>query len=521
MSVLDDAAVVRREAQYRLARHDFSRYWRACAIKTATGLRRPEPWAYWDDARFSPRGLSLTEALGQRRNIIALKPRQIGFTTKVCGWTGFIGQFHTVLDIQVFSRGQLEAREFLRRIGTTLERLPEGLGTPLVQPTNRDELSFDGAGHIMAFPATEETGRSFTSEVVINDENAFHKYAAENYAAVESQARQMVTFSTANGDNFFKERWLKAWERPRGLDVPFFFPWWVRPHRPPAEEPEDGAEPGAVAPLVPIHLPCGCLGAGCARCDVPGYGRLGHQINQAWHEAKRAQYIYQEDFLAAYPATIEEAFAQKAGLVYPMFSEVRHVRPAPFGWRDAKVRMAAVDPGGGSMPTAILAIGQGGGGRLHVFAEFYQRESASVQAMGAWLVTRHAEASLHRVVVDPSQDSVRQSLYETGLPCGPREGKADNVRDDGILLVASLLASGVLTIDPSCVSLIHEFHSYRQRQARDPNTKDTYPTKTPVDHHGDALDCLRYLAMALQEWAGRYHGPVIIDIGRRRALQAV
>jgi hypothetical protein len=59
-------------------------------------------------------------------------------------------------------------------------------------------------------------------------------------------------------------------------------------------------------------------------------------------------------------------------------------------------------------------------------------------------------------------------------------------------MIDFLLKNNRFTIDPNCVKSVEEFYGYRWRESLDPNSKERYQTKTPVDHHGDLMDSRRY-----------------------------
>ena len=76
---------------------------------------------------------------------------------------------------------------------------------------------------------------------------------------------------------------------------------------------------------------------------------------------------------------------------------------------------------------------------------------------------------------------------EWGFPAG----RAEKARE-GLEITDFLLQNNRLTIDPACTKSIEEFYGYRWREALDPNSRERYQTKTPVDHHADLMDARRY-----------------------------
>lgn len=78
-----------------------------------------------------------------------------------------------------------------------------------------------------------------------------------------------------------------------------------------------------------------------------------------------------------------------------------------------------------------------------------------------------------------------------GLPVVNRA----STRKEGIDLMYMYLSNDWLTFSNVLnVSTVYnrEMTSYRWTDRVDPHSKDRYSTRTPVDHHGDALDALRH-----------------------------
>lgn len=198
---------------------------------------------------------------------------------------------------------------------------------------------------------------------------------------------------------------------------------------------------------------------------------------------------------------IEGLFVNLEGLVWPQFSELQHVRPAPAPWADRFVRgrVAGVDFGGGD-PTGIVTLGSTDGLRYHVYENELWREPVGLDAIGAWLTERHARAPFNAIWCDPSNQVAIQTLRSAGLPAGPLQGhtsaRAINDRAEGIRLVGSYLSQGRLTIEPACGDLVSQIMSYVYKEAQTPDGT-RYITSTPLDHHADLPDALRYALMGL------------------------
>ena len=206
---------------------------------------------------------------------------------------------------------------------------------------------------------------------------------------------------------------------------------------------------------------------------------------------------------------LEGLFVAFDGLVYPQFSEAKHVKPIsapnPVEWDSPAIirRVAGVDFGGGD-PTAVGIYGMGATGKIHKFAEKTWREPVSLTEIGAYLATWHAKAPFEGIACDPSNQTAIATLRSAGLPAGPQVGvkgshavttRAINDRAEGIRLVGDLLSRWMLTFNPECADTITEFYSYLYAKRSDDS--GSYLTNTPIDHHGDHMDELRYAMMWL------------------------
>ena len=441
------------------AKQSFRRFYPFSTVQNEKGLIFAEPWSHFFDPQYSPQNISLVDALLQGKSGTMLKARQLGASWLFTAFNVWDAQFNTVLPIQNFSQGEEEAKELIRKAEVVYDNLPPGLQVPLkTKPTSKLIEWQDGAGRLMAFPSTKKAGRSYTSRRSFADENAFHEYALENFNAAEPQAEAMWLVSTANGENFFKEQFWSSW-RGESDNVSFFYPWWVRPDRQNA----DGTP------------------------------------SQTWYDAKLAKFKgFEEDFRAEYPATPQEAFLSKGNLVYPMFSQTKHVLPVPpVPFEDTKIRLAGVDWGGND-PTAIVILGVTSSGHVHQYNEWYQDdgEPPILEEMAAYLREWNDYAPLHGIYCDNSEPGMIRNL---GMHFGGvQPSKANRSRPEGLGLTAALLKQERLTLSANCVKSIAEFYSYKRRISTDPNTKERYYSSGgPVPNHGDAMDARRYALMAL------------------------
>ena len=191
-----------------------------------------------------PHLIESAELLERHRRVIFLKARQIGLTWLMASYALWTAIYHDGAVVLVLSKGENEAKTFLRRIKFIHSRLPESLrGEVVIDSTT--ELGFKSESKITALPATEDAGRSETATLVLQDEADYHKHLEANFAAVRptvDAGGQHIMASTSNYetiDSFFKRMYRRA-NSLDGMDsardgdsryVKVFFGWDVRPGR--------------------------------------------------------------------------------------------------------------------------------------------------------------------------------------------------------------------------------------------------------------------------------------------------
>lgn len=404
------------------------------------------PWQPW------PHLLERARAWEGGASEYVLKARQEGLSWLLVMYGLWMSGYHSGKNTALFSKGQLEARALLRKGKFVWDRLPED-----IKPAGEfkvDQAEFADDTFIQAFPSTEDAGISFTFALVIADEQAFHPYAAANYAAYAptiSAGGQHLGVSTADPKlgpaGFFYDMY---WDSKAGK-TPYsavFIPWDARPGR--------GAE---------------------------------------WMAAQRLAYSAAPDgtLEAYFPATDTDAFIARSGLVYPMFSRARHLKEDPCKWEDYKYRVAGVDFGGGD-PTAVVPIGVTAQEHVHQPEEWYQRGPVGADEIGAYLWTLHRRAPFWAILCDPSEPAAIKTLRNLGLPAYP----ADNRRAEGLGAVKFFLDNDRLSLNPrACPESVGEFFTYRWRESTDPSSRQKYQTSSPVQNHSDAQDARRYAILAL------------------------
>lgn len=394
-----------------------------------------KPWDYLID-----QGRSWAAGESQ----IVLKDRQLGYSWLVAGYSVWLARRGRM--VALISKGQVESRELLAKCAFIEKNLPPFMK---MSPTIRvDDMTYK-AGKIIAFPSTPDAGVSFTFQLVVFDEAHFHPYAAMNYAAIRptiSAGGQFIALSTADpamgGYGWFPDMYWASKKGESGY-TSRFIPWNARPGR-----------------------------------------------DQAWLAKERAAYTgMPENFDAYYADSDAQAFAGKTGLVFPMFNPEVHVTPARIPIEQCRRVVAGLDLGGGD-PTTIAILGLDSAHRVHVYDQFYARGAQTLDDLAAFLVRFPLDA----IECPPEQATVIETLKSTYLL--PAHA-ANNKRSDGLNLFAAQLNNQTLTYDPKCKDLIAEFPGYRWSERTDPNDKTRYMTKTPVDHHADGIDAVRYALMEI------------------------
>lgn len=162
-----------------------------------------------------------------------LKARQIGVTWFYVFVALWYALFRPNSNILILSIRQIEATNVKWRCKFVYRHLPEWLQVDIGKD-NDEVLEFpalDSAIH--SLPATEDSGRSATANLVIIDEWAFQEYARSIYTAILPTVEhgKLIGISTANGqDNLHYNIWQGAKNQLNDF-LPIFIPYDVRPGR--------------------------------------------------------------------------------------------------------------------------------------------------------------------------------------------------------------------------------------------------------------------------------------------------
>lgn len=440
-------ADVHEMARVVLARKDFREFLRYVYVRGDNPTRPSSiPMEEWDYQ------LERADAWTDGQSEIVLKARQLGFSWLLAAyklwramyWGWSVGYWSIDEPAAVY---QLEDRMLY-----IWERLPDSLKVPYRRRDRR--IWFDTGGAVAGHAATQTGGVSYTYQLVVFDEMAFHREGRANWSAVEptiSAGGQAIICSTANpemgGTGFYYEMWRDSTEG-NTFFVPVFVPWWVRPGR-----------------------------------------------DHAWLEQRRRGHKgAPESFDAYYPNTPGDAFVGRSGLVFPNFSYEKHVRLSdPRRWAEYDIRAAGIDPGGGD-PTAITIWGiyRDKGRADYMYhqpegGELWSRRALGVEEMVDYL---RKWPGLHGVYLDTAGGaSLLQSLKHFGYRAYP----ALKDRAYGLGLYSSLLQKQNITHHISNKKSIEEYANYRWLERVNPTDKNRYKTSSPVGEHGDCKDTARYV----------------------------
>jgi hypothetical protein len=183
-----------------------------------------------------PAQLGVVWTLMQERQVIILKARQLGISWICCAYALWHCLFQPHKLALLYSQGQDEANELLRRVKSLYDRLPGWLREVCPKPVqeNTTLIEWSNGSRIKSLPATQKAGRSLTASLVVLDEAAHLQWGEQLYTALKPTVDgggQLIVLSTANGiGNLFHNLWTRAVAGANGFRT-IFLPWWARPGR--------------------------------------------------------------------------------------------------------------------------------------------------------------------------------------------------------------------------------------------------------------------------------------------------
>lgn len=256
---------------------------------------------------------------------VVLKARQLGLSWLALSYALWNLWRRPGFNCMVMSRGETEAKEMTRRVEFMLRHMPDWLVVPGARPTGaipswesttstitvHHPGGFDSV--LQSLPASPNSGRSFTADLIILDEHGFQTWARDIWAAIfpsinRPSGGQAILISTIERGTLFEEIWTGS---PTNGFTPVFLPWSTDPSR-----------------------------------------------DEAWY-AKTLMALGEVKTLAEYPSTPEEALATPGGAMFPELRPTTHVispREIPSWYR----RYVGIDFGLDALAAVWLALDEAG-----------------------------------------------------------------------------------------------------------------------------------------------------------------
>lgn len=166
----------------------------------------------------------------QERYTIALKARQIGFSTLVAARSLHKVMFTPDVSIVMLSKGEREAAKLLKKSAYAYKHLPQWMKdrAPRLLTDNVTKMEFDNDSWIESLPSGEDPGRSEAVDIAVVDEWAFLPNPEDAWAAIEpitDVGGRVIGISTANGSgNFFHNHYVSAKTGANSFKA-IFWPW--------------------------------------------------------------------------------------------------------------------------------------------------------------------------------------------------------------------------------------------------------------------------------------------------------
>lgn len=188
------------------------------------------PFVLW------PAQADLLAAMHGERLLLILKARQLGISWLACAYALWLCLYHPGRLVLMFSIGQDEANEMMRRVHVMYWRLKPSLQAllPVLVKDNTEEMVWGNGSRIQSLPARRTAGSGYTASLVIMDEFAKNERAREIYTAVKPTidgGGKMLILSSAHGaGNLFHELVTKA-QQGLGRFAFRFLDWRARPGR--------------------------------------------------------------------------------------------------------------------------------------------------------------------------------------------------------------------------------------------------------------------------------------------------
>ena len=228
-----DVDVLVREAEWRLCATDIV-HWANHHVYVST----PDRGRVIMDTTDRPAQASLLRDLANEelRRIIALKSRQVGFTTTCAVAALWCVLFHSDQYVLFISRREDDARDILHKADYAYRWLPEWMRERAPERVDRttQRMSFANDSLIRSEQSQSDPARGQTATLIIADEFASLDKQEEAWASIEPVADiggRVIILSTAKGSgNLFHTMYVAA-ETGRNGFKPLFIPWSAVPTR--------------------------------------------------------------------------------------------------------------------------------------------------------------------------------------------------------------------------------------------------------------------------------------------------
>ena len=165
---------------------------------------------------------------------IVLKSRQLGLSTITAAYALWQGVFYKQKNILVIATKLAVAQNFIRKVKTMLEGLPEWLVISEITSHTKTQIEFSNGSIIKAVPTSEDAGRSEALSLLIVDEAAFIRDFDELWKGLYptlSTGGSAIILSTPSGvGNQFHKLWIDADAGTSDFN-PIKLPWDVHPDR--------------------------------------------------------------------------------------------------------------------------------------------------------------------------------------------------------------------------------------------------------------------------------------------------
>lgn len=178
----------------------------------------------------------VAKLLSVERLIVLLKARQLGMTWLVLAYAVYVAIFEPGVTILVFSKGQKESKDMIRRIKGILQNLPEWLQPAGFTKDGAEELELTNGSRFISFGSAGTGGDSFTARLAIVDEADLIRDLNAVMSGVKptiDAGGQLVLLSRSNKatpNSAFKTTYREA-VNGRLPYKPIFLPWHARPDR--------------------------------------------------------------------------------------------------------------------------------------------------------------------------------------------------------------------------------------------------------------------------------------------------